>query len=73
MNDRFDLRTDPFSREQRELLDKILNAPVRFWTCPVCVRPEVRWVDGGLWAVCVNCGRTSKGDLCETSKNELSD
>lgn len=43
----------------QELLDKILNAPFVFWTCPVCVRPEVKWVDGGLWAFCINCGRKS--------------
>jgi ribosomal protein L37AE/L43A len=47
----------------RELLDEILSVPFIFWTCPVCVNPEVRWVNAGLWAVCMSCGRTSKKEV----------
>lgn len=48
------------SDRDRELLDKILSAPIVFWTCGCCERPHIKWVDGGLWAVCLECGRTSR-------------
>ena len=50
---------DCSSSLDREMLDKILSSPIVFWTCPVCENPEVKWVDGGLWAFCVDCGRKS--------------
>ena len=56
--------SSPFDRA---MLDKILSATIVFWTCPVCVSPEVKWVDGGLWAFCVDCGRKSTDARPETN------
>jgi hypothetical protein len=58
------LDTDGLSRNDRQLLDVILRAPFMFWTCPVCVRPEVRWVNNSR-AFCVGCGRKSTESFVE--------
>jgi ribosomal protein L37AE/L43A len=50
--------------EDRELpIEDILSVPFIFWTCPVCEVPDVRWVNGGLWAICVECGRESRTQI----------
>lgn len=59
--------SDCSSSFDRAMLDKILSATIVFWTCPVCVSPEVKWVDGGLWAFCVDCGRKSTDARPETN------
>lgn len=40
------------------ILPHELNVPIRFWSCPVCTAPRIKWTD--RTAVCLECGRTAE-------------
>lgn len=40
-------------------LHELLDAPIKFWTCPICVRPTITW--SGNKATCNTCGKTNCG------------
>jgi hypothetical protein len=40
----------------QQLINALSSAPIKFWTCPECVRPRVKWA--GHVATCLECGKS---------------
>ena len=53
-----------------EAIDLMLDAPmIRFWSCPVCTRPRVRWKGDKAW--CLECGRFNNDAVCRCGRESL--
>lgn len=46
-----------------------LNTPIKFWTCPVCETPTIKWNGNKAW--CEMCGRSNDDSVCQCGKPSL--
>jgi hypothetical protein len=44
----------------QQLINVLSSVPLKFWTCPTCVRPRVQWK--AAVATCLECGRSNVGN-----------